>query len=571
MRPLAVVSLLVTGAAMAQPVAPAAFVPRGLARALTEGDTRVVVVGDSLSVNTMGDVGGLGHTPLAAGMQRVWRPRAWRGVYCPAPGFVPGGLELTRGVGSSAYDHADSEERVLHMALEEEWPGGVKGFATENAVEWRLHAGADAGAARADFRLFPLAHAGGTRASQQLLASQRLRARAVVYAGPDAVERVGVRVSSGRGFSVEGALSEVDKQRAGWTWMDFEVGSLLRAPFDRARDAVNVGLRAEGGERSALITPGVIFYDPGVRGLQVHSIAQGGWTTADHLRVEGEGRGYSDEGLREHLRVFGFADAGVTPVVVIALGVNVAPGEAEDGATTAVYRENVRAIIARYRAALADIGAGEPWFLLVGMYSCSLPPPDRFALTRAARLWEICQSDARCGVVNLAALGGSRGGAFSSAWYFRQAEAAVTKAGSGGVMQLSSTGGLDGEVWVSEGPRWFLARPTAVTAAGLEGVPGAWKKGARVLSVAFDLHLSRAGADALAGLMWGEIERAARRCESDVNRDGVDGDEADVEAFFACLAGRCCDACSTDADGDGVEGTRGDVEGFLRAVVGEGC
>jgi hypothetical protein len=63
----------------------------------------------------------------------------------------------------------------------------------------------------------------------------------------------------------------------------------------------------------------------------------------------------------------------------------------------------------------------------------------------------------------------------------------------------------------------------------------------------------------------------ARYCNADVNGDGDTGTDADIEAFFACLAGSCCGACTLDFNGDGDIGTDADIEGFFRVLAGGAC
>ena len=61
---------------------------------------------------------------------------------------------------------------------------------------------------------------------------------------------------------------------------------------------------------------------------------------------------------------------------------------------------------------------------------------------------------------------------------------------------------------------------------------------------------------------------------ADFNCDGDVGTDADIEAFFACLAGSCPPApCMSSADfnGDGDTGTDSDIEAFFRVLAGGGC
>jgi hypothetical protein len=69
--------------------------------------------------------------------------------------------------------------------------------------------------------------------------------------------------------------------------------------------------------------------------------------------------------------------------------------------------------------------------------------------------------------------------------------------------------------------------------------------------------------------MW---SHAAPTCTSDFNGDGDNGTDADIEAFFACLAGNCCPLCgSADFNNDGDFGTDADIESFFRVLAGGPC
>jgi hypothetical protein len=61
-------------------------------------------------------------------------------------------------------------------------------------------------------------------------------------------------------------------------------------------------------------------------------------------------------------------------------------------------------------------------------------------------------------------------------------------------------------------------------------------------------------------------------CISDFNNDGDSGTDADLEAFFRCIAGNCCMACAMpDFNGDGDTGTDADIESFFRVLAGGPC
>ncbi len=61
---------------------------------------------------------------------------------------------------------------------------------------------------------------------------------------------------------------------------------------------------------------------------------------------------------------------------------------------------------------------------------------------------------------------------------------------------------------------------------------------------------------------------------ADFDGDGDIGTDADIEAFFACLAGNCCPTCyegGADFNGDGDLGTDADIEAFFRVLAGGDC
>jgi hypothetical protein len=59
---------------------------------------------------------------------------------------------------------------------------------------------------------------------------------------------------------------------------------------------------------------------------------------------------------------------------------------------------------------------------------------------------------------------------------------------------------------------------------------------------------------------------------ADFDGDGDVGTTADIEAFFACLAGDCCATCgSPDFDRDGDARTDADIEAFFRVLGGGTC
>jgi hypothetical protein len=71
-----------------------------------------------------------------------------------------------------------------------------------------------------------------------------------------------------------------------------------------------------------------------------------------------------------------------------------------------------------------------------------------------------------------------------------------------------------------------------------------------------------------------DIETPPACGTSDFNGDGDFGTDADIEAFFACLAGSCCTTCfegGSDFNQDGDFGTDQDIESFFRVLAGGDC
>jgi hypothetical protein len=66
----------------------------------------------------------------------------------------------------------------------------------------------------------------------------------------------------------------------------------------------------------------------------------------------------------------------------------------------------------------------------------------------------------------------------------------------------------------------------------------------------------------------------AHTCSADFDCDGAWGTDADLESFFACIAGACPPPpCTSSADynGDGDVGTDADIEAFFRVLAGGHC
>jgi photosystem II stability/assembly factor-like uncharacterized protein len=103
-----------------------------------------------------------------------------------------------------------------------------------------------------------------------------------------------------------------------------------------------------------------------------------------------------------------------------------------------------------------------------------------------------------------------------------------------------------------------------VTWRQVESVPNA-----AVIDLIVEPHRGRIIAATQGRGAW-EVQVLAY-CSSDFNRDGDFGTDQDIEAFFACLGGRCCASCTSDFNNDGDFGTDQDIEAFFRVLAGGGC
>jgi hypothetical protein len=121
---------------------------------------------------------------------------------------------------------------------------------------------------------------------------------------------------------------------------------------------------------------------------------------------------------------------------------------------------------------------------------------------------------------------------------------------------------------------WLSApRPIVSPGTPFTGDLQAWIRSGRL-----DPDWLRIGMDIVGGTpapafnMVLALEGTGAPCRDDFNGDGDSGTDADIEAFFACLAGNCCATCgSADFNGDGDAGTDADIEAFFRVLAGGAC
>jgi hypothetical protein len=130
---------------------------------------------------------------------------------------------------------------------------------------------------------------------------------------------------------------------------------------------------------------------------------------------------------------------------------------------------------------------------------------------------------------------------------------------AGGVLCNGLARWRDG-AWSAVAPEWPTSPTTQVrtTMAVL---------GNRLYIAGAFSHIGAVNADRLA-----YIERCPHRaCSADFDGDGSPATDADIQAFFLCLAGTCCPRCTADFNNDGDTGTDADIEAFFRVLAGGPC
>jgi uncharacterized membrane protein len=101
---------------------------------------------------------------------------------------------------------------------------------------------------------------------------------------------------------------------------------------------------------------------------------------------------------------------------------------------------------------------------------------------------------------------------------------------------------------------------------GLTNTPNGQIVGGSASGRAFVIGTARQGDDRTFVIDLGSCGSA------DFDHDGSPGTDADIEAFFRCLAGDCCPLCeSADFNYDGDAATDSDIEAFFRVLAGGSC
>lgn len=446
-------------------------IPQELASRMLRGHrVRMVILGDSISNSTFGnfyeDGTDRNHFPPQNGMHNVWTPaEGWYGLYVPPPGGVPssGGYSNWHGVGAFIRNY-DEGWTVGPRVSYSDYPDQNYGWTIDTVARWRFDG---APQQRTQLRLTSYLYtprSGPGELNHGSLASEaigrgNLHVRHIVYTAP------GITTVPKITFVRTGDTSiTMDYPPAGdaprWVGLDYPAvspQSIWNRDLQRYETASSMDYNYDWQPEhlTHYITAGTLFYDANSTGTLILSIAQGGDNNLDHLRTREtyghagyfayRDRGFSDAGLLSWLDANDMTTSpDTTPVVMITLGTNPANpdngGEYESvgGLTTQAYADNIKRIIARYRAVYAQRGLN-PYFILLAMYDWGVGYPNPFIESRAQRLYDVKLSDPqpdRIGFVSLPATMGYAGTTFQTSWYYKPWDCHLSSAGSVRVAQI---------------------------------------------------------------------------------------------------------------------------------------
>jgi hypothetical protein len=130
----------------------------------------------------------------------------------------------------------------------------------------------------------------------------------------------------------------------------------------------------------------------------------------------------------------------------------------------------------------------------------------------------------------------------------------------------NGTPGSDSSAYCAEGTR---TPPTSNSTAVIRRDAGCFDTDDNAMDFAIAAPTPRNSASPANPCVTGPVCGTA-----DFDGDGDTGTDADIEAFFACLAGNCCATCfagGADFNADGDTGTDADIESFFRVLAGGPC
>ncbi|MCA9287195.1 MAG: SGNH/GDSL hydrolase family protein [Phycisphaerales bacterium] len=441
---------------------PAFDIPFDLAGRMLSGQgVRVTMLGDSICAPAKGtfysDRTDRTHFPPHNGVHNVWAPsHGWRGVAVNPVGTSDptGGYSCWRGVGAFAR-YQDEGESFAPRVNVSQYADGAVGWTVDTVGHWALTSASVPWQSRmTSYLRTPRVLVGEnnhwSEASAQIGRGD-LRVRQVLYTSPGILTPEAITFTRLGGTEVQRAFPAAGAGPR-WDWVEYPA-TAPGSTWDPETQAFETTSRFNyqyswGAETRHFYTGGTLFFDEASDGMIVLSLAHGGYNNIDHLRTPAtygqpgfyfaRPHGYADEALLSWLDAFDMTGADRVPVVVIALGTNIAmpdnggPPESINGLSTEAYADNIRAIIARWRGVYAQRGH-DPYFILMGMYDFEGTYPNPFVDSMAERLWEVRSTDPRperIGFVSLPALMGYVGMGFDPAWYYKSYDHHLSSLGS---------------------------------------------------------------------------------------------------------------------------------------------
>jgi hypothetical protein len=115
----------------------------------------------------------------------------------------------------------------------------------------------------------------------------------------------------------------------------------------------------------------------------------------------------------------------------------------------------------------------------------------------------------------------------------------------------------------------FIVRHNETQPAQTINAAGVLQPGTYIIH--YEVEFSASGPDSVRNFAF-NVALGTTCGSADFNHDTDAATDADIEAFFACLAGTCCLTCgSADFNGDGEPATDADIEAFFRVLAGLPC
>lgn len=376
------------------PMAPARHGLAEIAQRIKHEDCRLTLIGDSNSLREK-------EPRMLGGIMRTWNPDHWAGRLAPGVNSSDSGIRINCSetglvvTGRPVWDAATGDPSV--------WSNGQDGFIPTRG--WDISTDGTGMA-----RFAPYAAARLTRLDEYIggdwTANTPMKARLVFAHDPTGMPslRYLARRDGVSGVSVNFTPRDPDAIRPWIDWVDVDIPAGTGEVSSEVRTPVGWLHEDKGGPfpcpdnctaGQTFFHATQVFWRTDVPGLQIDSIAEGGFTVEDHLPESGH---YDDAALQ------GYLDATRRPnVFVILLGQNMTQEQAAD--IEGLWRSKMEAVIERYRAAsLANDSGADPQFLLLAPWQTG--NLNRF-YAMANVLYEIADDRADTGFINLMAVAGS--------------------------------------------------------------------------------------------------------------------------------------------------------------------